>query len=197
MTLSILTVCTGNICRSPFAALYLQSKLAGVTGVTVSSAGTMARDGDSMTDEMGALAERFGLKPTTHAARYLVEPYIEKADLILPLTRGHRSEVVQMVPRKLLVTFTVREFARLGSLVSDDEVTAAAAAGGTDAEKVKAVCRLLASRRSQGDPAADPTLDDVVDPYRREDEVYELSVAQMVPALDEIARVLTLTLKAA
>lgn len=147
-----------------------------------------------MTEEMGVLAERYGLDPGIHSARYLVEPYLEKADLVLPLTRAHRSETVQMVPRKLLVTFTVREFARLGSLVRDEEILAAAATAVDDRDKVKAVCRLLASRRSQGDQAVDPNADDVIDPYRRDDETYELSVAQMVPALDETVRVLRLAL---
>ena len=44
---------------------------------------------------------------------------------------------------------------------------------------------------------ADTTEDDVVDPYRRSWETYQRSAAQLVPAIDEVARVVRLAVTTA
>ena len=115
----ILTVCTGNICRSPQAEQLLRARLPlalpGAEGaIEVTSAGTMARDGDTMEPHAAAEAERLGIADTVaHRARRLLPQQVQRADLILGLAREHRSAAVQAVPVARRRTFTLVEFTRV------------------------------------------------------------------------------------
>lgn len=58
---SVLVVCTGNVCRSPFLQLALQRELDahrpdGAVGITVTSAGTGALAGQPMDERAAAQA---------------------------------------------------------------------------------------------------------------------------------------------
>ncbi|MBN9177771.1 MAG: low molecular weight phosphatase family protein [Microbacterium sp.] len=203
--LDILTVCTGNICRSPLAAELLATRLADL-GVTVSSAGTRARDGAPMTPEAQELAAARGIPASLsaeHAARYLTLAHIAGADLVLAMTRDHRREVVELDPSRVRTAFTVRELARLAADVSDEELRAAAGSGssgsgssgpgGADArERFAAALAVVAGRRGLVLPPASPEDDDVIDPYGRSMATYERSADEMAAGLaaaERIARI--------
>src|SRR5690606_18645389 len=137
-----------------------------------------------------------GSQPNANALRrrWLVEPIAEDADLILAMAREHRTVAVELAPRMLRRTFTVREFARLAASLSDGELRTAADSVGADLRaRLSAVTALVAAQRSVVAPA-EPQDDDVVDPYRRSTETYDRSAAQLVPAIDEVARVLRIVL---
>ncbi|VXB27135.1 low molecular weight phosphatase family protein [Frigoribacterium sp. 9N] len=191
-TFSLLTVCTGNICRSPLAELYLRRGLSSWDDVTVSSAGTMAVDDDVMPDQARALARSFDLEPDDHRARFLFERDVRDADLVVALAREHRRAVVSMHPRASRYTFTLREAARLARDVTDAElVDALPADASTVADRLRATVALLASRRGTVEAPDDALDDDVVDPYRRSDETFTESGRQLVPAADVLVDVLT------
>lgn len=190
---SLLTVCTGNICRSPLAELHLARGLADLASVSVSSAGTMAVDDDVMPDQARALARSFDLEPDEHRARFLFERDVRDADLVIALAREHRRAVVAMHPRASRYTFTLREAARLARDVTDDEIATALSAladDASEADRLRAVVELLASRRGTVEAPEDPLDDDVVDPYRRSDETFAESGRQLVPAADVVADLL-------
>ncbi|WP_336641745.1 arsenate reductase/protein-tyrosine-phosphatase family protein [Microbacterium sp. USHLN272] len=188
----VLMVCTGNICRSPLAEALLRERLRGF-GVTVQSAGTRARNGDKMVGLSQTIAIRNGADPeevAAHRARWLIEPLADDADLILAMSRQHRTASVELSPRHLRRSFTLREFARLTQGMSADEIREAADyAGETPRDRIVAVASLAAQRRGSAAPPSEQD-DDVIDPYRREPEIYEESARQLVPAVDEVARVL-------
>ncbi|WP_200838952.1 hypothetical protein [Microbacterium sp. 1S1] len=189
-TLTILTVCTGNICRSPLAEVLLRQRLAPL-GIRIHSAGTHALEGHGMQEPALELAALAGADPAiaqAHRARYLVEPYLADADLILTMAREHRSAVVKMMPGALRRTFTLREFARLASTLSTEEaLETARQTDGSLQDRFAAVLRAVGDQR--GLTPAPPEDDDVVDPYRRSRETYALSGAQLTPALDEVERI--------
>ena len=107
------------------------------------------------------------------------------------MAREHRREIVGLAPAQVRSTFTVREFARLSRHLSDAEAQETADAAGTAPEaRLRALLAQLAALRSEVDPPADPTEDDVVDPYRRSRETYELMATQLMPALGEAVRIL-------
>jgi len=192
-TFSLLTVCTGNICRSPLAELYLRRGLADLSSVTVSSAGTMAVDDDVMPDQARALARSFDLEPDEHRARFLFERDVRDADLVIALAREHRRAVVSMHPRASRYTFTLREAARLARGVTDDDLVDALPGSddeATPADRLRAAVELLASRRGSVEAPADPLDDDVVDPYRRSDATFVESGQQLVPAADVLVDLL-------
>lgn len=190
--LDILTVCTGNICRSPLAAQLLATRLADL-GITVSSAGTRARGGTPMTPEAQALAADRGIPSSLsaeHAARYLTPAHVAAADLVLAMTRDHRREIVELDPSRVRTAFTVRELARLAADVSDDELRAAASAGGAGGrERFAAALAVVAGRRGLVLPPASPEEDDVVDPYGRSTATYERSADEMAPGIAAVERI--------
>lgn len=117
----IITVCTANICRSPFAQLLLQDRLG--TAVTVTSGGVRALVGEEMDPRSrAALTERGVDGPVLNEFRATaIDPArVSAADLVLTATTAHRDVVVRMAPRALKRTFTLREFATLAPLVGAD-----------------------------------------------------------------------------
>ncbi|MFE6995703.1 low molecular weight phosphatase family protein [Microbacterium sp. NPDC057659] len=185
---TILTVCTGNICRSPMAEVLLRARLP--QSVKVHSAGTQAMVGYGMTQDARDLAVERGAEPDAadaHRARYLVEPILAESDLVLTMTREHRTFVVQMMPALIRRTFTLREFARLAAELSDEEAHEIADDAGTDAaSRLSALARAVGGLRSAVNGPDDD--DDVIDPYRRGRETYELSASQLIPALAQVER---------
>lgn len=190
-TFRILTVCTGNICRSPLAELYLQSSLRGIEAVSVGSAGTMAQDGQAMPDQAKALARLADLDPDAHGASFLVERHVSDADLVLGMAREHRHDVVALHPRASRYTFTVREFARLAAgMTIDDMPTVTALPADDTVGRLRAAVAEVAARRGTVSAPDHDEDDDVVDPYRRSDEVFTQSGEQLYPAVDVVARIL-------
>lgn len=187
---TILTVCTGNICRSPMAEVLVRSRV-GSLGVRVHSAGTHALVDHEMTGPAQEIAVELGAEPAAaaaHRARYLIDPMLLEADLVLAMSREHRSYAVQLAPSVLRRTFTLREFARLASTLSDDEVRAVADAAGSDpAARLRAAALAVTGQRGLSAPAPDE--DDIIDPYRRSRETYELSASQLAPAVDDVERI--------
>lgn len=184
----ILTVCTGNICRSPLAELLLRKVLTGLP-VEVGSGGTSALVGHAMTEPNQLLAAEFGvLHPESHRAKQLVASQIREADLVLALAREHRRAVVELVPRASRHTFTLREFGRLTEAVNLADMEIEPGAG--PEAKMRAAIELVAQSRGALPPLQQPEDDDVVDPYRQGDEVYVKSAQQLVPALNATAGLL-------
>lgn len=186
---TVLTVCTGNICRSPLAESLLRTRLAELD-LRVHSAGTQALVGHGMTEPAQRVAAQRGAAAAVtaaHRARLLTEPLLDDADLILTMTAEQRDYAVQMLPRRLHRIFPVREFARLAQGVTDAQVRAIAEGAGPDPRRrLVAVVETVAERRGGSAPKGE----DVIDPYRRSDEVYEQSADQLVPALAEVERVI-------
>lgn len=197
--LEILTVCTGNICRSPLAAQLLATRLGGL-GIHVSSAGTRARDEDAMTRASAQLALDRGVSPAligAHRARYLTPAHLSTPDLVLAMSRDHRREVVELDPTRARSTFTVREFARLTADMSDDDLRAAAGTVASDPRaRFAALLSSIAGRRGLVLPPASPGDDDVVDPIGRSPATYERSAEEMAPGIDAVVRVTRIALEA-
>ena len=189
----ILTVCTGNICRSPLAEALLRQRLSDLP-VEVHSAGTHALVGHGMTTQTLELAAHAGVDPAiaqAHRARYLVEPMLNEADLVLTMTREHRDVVLQMTPGKLRQVVPLREFARLAEAVPDERILAAAAEGDpVPSERVRLAVASVAGTRT----AAATADDDVVDPFRQSSKVYEQAAAELLPAVAQVERVIRLAL---
>ncbi|TXK16049.1 arsenate reductase/protein-tyrosine-phosphatase family protein [Microbacterium wangchenii] len=192
-TIEILTVCTGNICRSPLAEQVLRTRLRPLD-VRVASAGTHAMIDSPMTPEAARMAASLGVAAddsAAHRGRWLSERELASPDLVIAMTREHRRDVVELAPARMRSTFTVREFERLATGLPDAELRQAADAAGTDPHaRVRAALALLTSRRGVAPAPAAASDDDVIDPYRRSWETYQRSTAQLLPGLTEVVRVL-------
>lgn len=175
----ILTVCTGNICRSPMVERLLQANLdERFPGqFSVESAGTKALTGSPVDSRIAMYIQTLGGSTAHFSARQLTPEILKGQNLILTLTRDHRSEVVQMSPSVLNKTFTLGEFSRLMS-----EFTPKAPLRGQDLWRA-AIPNLLRSRSRHH---VDARLDDVVDPFRRPEEVYETMRLQIVSSMQKL-----------
>ena len=117
MTYRILTVCTGNICRSPLAEYALReavaaSDLAGQ--VEVASAGTTGWEGGNPIDpRAGALLREHGIDPSAHRARRMDPQELREADLVLALDHDHVGPIHDVLGEERAATTLrmVRDFA--------------------------------------------------------------------------------------
>jgi len=180
---TVLTVCTGNICRSPLAAQLLEAKLGRGGDFRVVSAGTMAQDGAPMDETAAELSSALGGDPSRHGATYLTERVVAEADLVLTASREHRAAVATLLPRAARKTFTLRQFARLADAVDRAELVAA--------EGPEAVVALVGAARGYAPPALDPEDDDIVDPYRRSRSTHELAASIVDEAVASAAAALS------
>lgn len=184
---TILVVCTGNICRSPLAEQVLRSKLA-AAGIEarVGSAGTRALVGHDMAPQSAVQAQRLGVVPAVHAARLLTRNLIEEADLVLTATREHRSASVALLPRANRYAYTLTQFARLTTAQPRFEPWAAH--GGNDHDRLtSALAEVHASRGFHPSPI-DLSVDDIADPYRQSDAIYERVGTEIEVAVAVITR---------
>lgn len=177
----ILTVCTGNVCRSPAAEYLLAAAFAGEPGVGVHSAGTGAPVGHPVSEVVGTLLLERGIDASGHRARALTVPLIRESDLILTATRRHRSQVVALDPAALRRTFTLREFARLAEAARLAGATAGADITGS-AARLDALVGAAFVRRG----GADIGDDDIADPYGRDRAFNEAVIGQIDAAVTRI-----------
>lgn len=94
---NIVTVCTGNICRSPMAQALLARELndAGLQDrVSVTSAGiTDEEHGNPVDPRAATVLARHGLELPDHQAHRITDDELENADLLLAMTEEHQSEL--------------------------------------------------------------------------------------------------------
>jgi len=184
-SLRIVTVCTGNICRSPMAQYWMRAALP-EDEVLIESAGTSAMVGRGMDQRSAALTVRFGGDPRSHVARQLDERILSGADLVLAMAREHREAVVSMVPALARRAFTIIEIERLIAAERFSSLRRLAAqTDGPPSARMPVLLDALAARRSDVRLAGEASID-VVDPYRRDDEVGQRSAAQLLPAVETV-----------
>ena len=192
----IMMVCTGNICRSPVADVLLRNALPRERYV-VESMGTHALVDRPMTEQAASRAIRLGAASTdveNHRARQMNEADLVATDLVLAMSREHRTRIVETAPTIVHRTFTLREFQRLSASLSDEELESLGAHMRSRRKKLPLLLERLRSQRSEVGAASGSHDDDIVDPYRRSDKTYDRSMALIAPAIDEVARALRLVM---
>jgi len=193
----ILIVCTGNVCRSPFIERLLQRQLdehraSSSPRILVHSAGTGAVTGSAMDERAAAQLLANGGDPTGFRARDLTPDLVAESDLILTATRDHRGKVAVMYPKALRRVFTFRDFADLvggvdglNTLVPQGD----SVAQGDSRAWVRQVTEQAAARRGLN-PPLELGQADIVDPFRREDEVFVTMAQQAVGSMPAVVRAL-------
>lgn len=105
-TLRIMTVCTGNICRSPIAEVVLRDRLeaAGLADrVVVDSSGVSSEEhGNPMDRRARAVLASAGSTDAAldqHVARQVDATDLGERDLLLPMTAAHASALRRLAER--------------------------------------------------------------------------------------------------
>lgn len=94
---TILVVCTGNSCRSPMAAGWLNHKLCG-RGWRAESAGLAAWEGAPAAPEAVEVMREIGVDISGHRSRPLTNEIAAAADWILTMTADQRRQIEQRFP---------------------------------------------------------------------------------------------------
>ncbi|BDG09649.1 low molecular weight protein-tyrosine-phosphatase [Anaeromyxobacter paludicola] len=96
----LLTVCIGNICRSPMAEALLRAHLeaAGKPGVRVQSAGLAALVGRPADPLAQALLAERGIDLSQHRARQLTSSLVTGSDLVLVMDEEQQRAVEKLCP---------------------------------------------------------------------------------------------------
>lgn len=157
-TVTVLIVCTGNICRSPVAELLLRDQVD--DSVTIISAGTRARNGQPIAEPMATVLRMQSFRMPSVSSQPLNEALIQRSSLILTMTTAHRAEVVSVAPSAIRRTFTVLEFARLAAAVESETVH-----GTSDAARIRNLVPLAIAQRAK--LSAQRPNNDVRDPLNR------------------------------
>jgi protein-tyrosine-phosphatase/predicted ATP-grasp superfamily ATP-dependent carboligase len=93
-TISLMFLCHGNICRSPFAERLLAKMLpAAGNHVVVTSAGNLPVNGRPSPNEAIAAARRFGVELDTHRSRYASDSLVNESDVILSFDESVSEEL--------------------------------------------------------------------------------------------------------
>jgi len=188
----LLFVCTGNICRSPLAEglalAYARAENEALgAALTASSAGTAALVGHPIQSSAGLVLRGLGGDADGFRARQLVAEQIQTADLVLTMTRRHRAAVLELAPRMMSRTFTLREAASLLAAMDSTWLTNVPDVTVRGRQLVAALAQLRAARVVNRNALRD----DIADPIGKNLDTFQrvgdaISTA-LLPLLDALA----------
>lgn len=192
---TVLVVCTGNVCRSPYIEYRLRDAL-GDSGIAVHSAGTAALVGNPVDPAVAGLLDKHGIDSSGFVSRQLTPEMVREADLVLTATRAHRHEVVRLEPRGLKKTTTLVDFADLVRGMAPEEVKPSFM-DPPGLSPLALVVSTAARRRSRVESRPDDQVD-IVDPFRQDKKVFARMEQQieavLPPVVDALQRVPVRTL---
>lgn len=111
---NILVLCTGNICRSPYAAAYLKQQVPSLV-VTSAGLGALVGHGADRTGQQLAMAR--GIDLSAHEAQQVNRRLLSEADLVLVMEDAHLKKLFEKYPDTRGKTF------KLARWLQDRDIT--------------------------------------------------------------------------
>jgi protein-tyrosine phosphatase len=176
--LSVLLVCTGNICRSPMAEGILKDRSVRLLdgALSVTSSGTYARGGMPPTEEAIAVAAERGVEIAGLRATAFVPELADRADVVITMTEEHKMEVLDVAPEAQVKTFTLKELVELLGELSP---------AGTHLTREALQGRIKAAHRIRRESGSMDFVDhDVADPIGLSMEAYRATAWEIENLID-------------
>lgn len=110
--MTVLFICTGNLCRSPMAEGILRDLLRreGIDDIGVHSAGTWGVEGEPAAPLAAEVCKERGIDLSGHVARRVSKEMLEASDLILVMEMDHVHSVEDLSPEALKRTKLLTHF---------------------------------------------------------------------------------------
>jgi protein-tyrosine-phosphatase/predicted ATP-grasp superfamily ATP-dependent carboligase len=131
----IVFLCTGNVCRSPFAARLAEQLL---PQTEVVSAGFHSVDGRACPGRMLRVSRQFGADLSSHRSRRITRDQLEDADLVLAMDPEHLEELRNLFPEALPRATLLGFYAQPPILSIPDPYLA-------DEDETRGVCKMVSS----------------------------------------------------
>lgn len=95
----ILMICAGNLCRSPFAEVYMRMRFeeAGVDAECFSR-GLLAMPGRKVPDLALKVAQEFGVDLSNHVSQTLLAPDLDRAAMVMVMEMEQRQHLSKLRP---------------------------------------------------------------------------------------------------
>lgn len=119
---NVLFLCTGNICRSPFAERYLRTSLRdrSTADVSVDSAGLRTRPGRHAPERAVTVADEFGVALSDHRSKPATEAEIEWSDVVFVMDFHNDHYLRRQFGRRGYTSFFLGALAPTETVVIDD-----------------------------------------------------------------------------
>lgn len=112
----VLFVCQGNICRSPFAAALLRTRLGNNDAISVGSAGMMPQPGRPAPALGLQAAATVGIDLSNHRSAWLTREAAEAASLLVVFDETNRGVVFNRYPDLTVPVVRLDELGQLGEI---------------------------------------------------------------------------------
>lgn len=187
MAFTITTLCTGNICRSPYAALVLKKKLDEIApGVfTVRSAGIQAMVGKPPARLIQRRLDALGIDTTAHTAQQMTPEVIDASDLVLAMEPIHSTYAVQMAPTAMRRVHLLRSFAEFYAEEAHSADSTVLPRGGSPAcieTRWRCLTDLIATQRWR----CKSSHNTVIDPFGKSRLEYDQMTQEILGAIQQI-----------
>lgn len=121
--MNITFICTGNICRSPFAEKLLQ-QISDQEGYhyTVTSMGTINKPGFTPPDDAIKVAKEYDINLSTHKSRAMSPNELMRSDYIFVMDRTHQEYIKNYYPMITDRVYLLAPFKKRGLFKSKDVI---------------------------------------------------------------------------
>ncbi|MEE0859126.1 MAG: low molecular weight protein arginine phosphatase [Acutalibacteraceae bacterium] len=111
--MNILFICTGNTCRSPMAEGIFNTFIkegSKLKNIKISSAGLMANNGDSVSENAVIACKEYGADISAHKSQQITPEMLNNTDLFVCMTMSHAQALISgNVPKNSIYILNVSD----------------------------------------------------------------------------------------